>query len=65
MGGNANLHALLRPNSVAVIGASPKASTGGRLLGSLLSSGFRGAVYPVNPNYTEMRGKPCYPSLDE
>ncbi len=63
MSPNANMRALLRPDSVAVVGASPKASTGGRLLDSLLSSGFRGAVYPVNPNYTEMRGKPCYPSL--
>ena len=65
MSQNANLQALLRPKSVAVVGASPKASTGGRLLANLLSSGFRGAVYPVNPNYTEMRDKPCYPSLNE
>ena len=34
-------------------------------MANLLSSGFRGAVYPVNPNYTEMRDKPCYPSLNE
>jgi acyl-CoA synthetase (NDP forming) len=65
MSQNSNLQALLRPRSVAVVGASPKASTGGRLLENLLSSGFPGAVYPINPNYTEMRGKPCYPSLNE
>ena len=64
MSANANLHALLRPRSVAVVGASPKGSTGGRILGNVLGSGFQGAVYPVNPNYTEVRGKPCFPSID-
>ncbi len=60
---NANLHALLRPGSVAVVGASPKGGTGGRILGNVLASGFRGTVYPVNPNYTEVQGKTCYPSI--
>ncbi len=64
MSGNANLQALLRPRSVAVVGASPKGGTGGRILGNVLASGFRGAVYPVNPNYTEIQDRPCYPSID-
>ena len=64
MNPNPNLQALLRPKSVAVVGASPRASTGGRILGNLLASGFQGAVYPVNPNYTEIRDRPCHPSLD-
>lgn len=64
MSGNANLQALLRPRSVAVVGASPKGGTGGRILGNVLASGFQGAVYPVNPNYTEIQGRPCYPSID-
>ncbi|MDE0028184.1 MAG: acetate--CoA ligase family protein [Deltaproteobacteria bacterium] len=63
MSGNDNLKALLRPRSVAVVGASPKGSTGGRILGNVLASGFQGAVYPVNPNYDEIRGKACYPSV--
>ena len=64
MSRNANLQALLQPSSVAVVGASPKAGTGGRILGNVLASGFQGAVYPVNPNYTEVRGRPCYPSIE-
>ena len=64
MSGNANLHALLRPRSVAVVGASPKGSTGGRILGNVVASGYRGAVYPVNPNYTEIQGRPCFASID-
>ena len=63
MSRNDNLTALLRPRSVAVVGASPKGSTGGRILGNVLASGFQGAVYPVNPNYTEVRGKACYASV--
>ena len=46
-----------------MVGASPKGSTGGRILGNVLASGFTGAVYPVNPNYTEVRDRPCYPSI--
>ncbi len=63
LSGTDNLRALLRPRSVAVVGASPKAGTGGRILGNVLASGFHGAVYPVNPNYDEVRGKPCYASV--
>lgn len=63
MSRNANLQALLRPGSVAVVGASPRAGTGGRILGNVLASGFQGAVYPVNPNYAEVRGRPCFPSI--
>ena len=47
-----------------MVGASPRAGTGGRILGNVLASGFRGAVYPVNPNHAEVRGRKCYPSLD-
>ena len=64
MSRSANLQALLRPRSVAVVGASPKGSTGGRILGNVLASGYQGAVYPVNPNYTEVRGRPCFSSID-
>ncbi len=63
MRGNVNLQPLLRPRSVAVVGASPKGSTGGRILGNVLGSGFGGKVYPINPNYTEVQGRPCYPTV--
>ncbi len=58
-----NIQALLRPGSVAVVGASPKGGTGGRILENVLASGFQGAVFPVNPNYTEVQGRPCFPSI--
>ena len=50
--------------SVAVVGASPKTwKIGGIVLRSLVSHGFRGRVYPVNPGYSEVQGYRCYPSL--
>ena len=58
-----NIQALLRPGSVAVVGASPKGGTGARILENVLASGFQGAVFPVNPNYTEVQGRPCFPSI--
>jgi len=56
----------LDPRSVAVIGAStdPQA-VGHAVLRNLLSYGFAGEVYPINPRTTELLGKRCYPSVLE
>jgi acetate---CoA ligase (ADP-forming) len=52
--------------SVAVVGASSRASSvGGVTLEQLLSGGFAGEVFPVNPRYDELQGRPCFPSLAE
>jgi len=60
------VEALLRPRSVAVIGASRDPSKiGHRVLRNILSSGFRGPVYPVNPNAREVLGLRCYASVLE
>ena len=55
---------LLRPRSVAVIGASadPSRMTG-RPLGYLQKHGFAGAIYPVNPRVAEIAGIRCYPDV--
>ncbi len=50
------------PDSISVIGAS-KGKLGGQVLQNLLN-GYRGSVYPVNPNYEEILGLPCFPSLE-
>lgn len=53
-------------SSVAVIGASPKAGkVGNTVLQNILSYGFRGKVYPVNPRYKEVLGLGAYPSLKD
>ena len=52
---------LLRPAGIAVIGASAdRGRFSGRLVPSLLASGYPGGIYPVNPRYTEVAGLPCF-----
>ena len=58
-----NLPKLLRPRSVAVVGANDKGNVGARALKNVISSGFRGPIYPVNPNYETLEARKCYPSL--
>jgi acyl-CoA synthetase (NDP forming) len=53
------------PASVAVIGASSDPEKiGGRPIRYLQECGFAGAIYPVNPQRTEIQGLPAFPSLD-
>src|SRR5579863_8636181 len=59
------LEALLQPRSIAIIGASEKPTIGRRLVASLERIGFRGRVFPINPNYSTVLGRPCYPSIAE
>jgi len=54
------LSALLAPQSIALIGASPDAGKlPGRPLAYLKRYGFTGQVYAVNPKYTDIDGTPC------
>lgn len=58
------LEPFFNPQSIAIIGASNNpAKPGGRPLSALLSKGFTGKLYPVNPAHTEINGIKCYPSL--
>jgi acyl-CoA synthetase (NDP forming)/RimJ/RimL family protein N-acetyltransferase len=55
---------ILRPASVAVIGASATpGSTGHRLFTHLLAGGFVGPVYPVNPNVDHVASVPAHPDV--
>ncbi|WP_245326547.1 acetate--CoA ligase family protein, partial [Bradyrhizobium sacchari] len=52
---------LIRPRSVAIIGASADPSkTSGRPVSYLQKHGFAGAIYPVNPKVAEIGGLKCY-----
>jgi len=59
----AAVRALLRPQSVAIIGATPGDGRGGWIQQQLVRYGYDGAIYPVNPRYTSVRGLPAYASL--
>jgi len=59
-----SLDRLLRPRSVAVIGAGQRpGKIGHEILATLLRDGFTGPVYPVNPNATEVAGLKAYADL--
>ena len=58
------LDALLRPRSIAFVGASDRPdSTGAAMLAMSRIDGFEGNVYAVNPRLAEIDGEPCYPDL--
>ncbi len=55
---------LLNPASVAVVGASTDPSkVGFAVLRNLVSGGFPGPIYPINPKASELQGLRCYPSI--
>jgi acetate---CoA ligase (ADP-forming) len=60
-----NLDSLLKPRSVAILGASERPSLGQMIMESLSRIGFPGAVYPVNPKYETVFGHRCYASIAE
>jgi acyl-CoA synthetase (NDP forming) len=55
---------LLRPRSVAVVGANDRpGSYGDVIFRNLAAAGFEGAVWGVNPRRDEVHGRPCVPRL--
>ena len=58
------LEALLRPKSIAVIGASMKPDRAGYLMmRNLLAGGFSGPVMPVTPAYKAVQGVLAWPDI--
>ncbi len=60
------LSPLFKPESVALFGASdrPK-SVGGVVFRNLLTSGFKGRIYAINPKRDEVQGQKAFSSLDD
>jgi acyl-CoA synthetase (NDP forming) len=57
---------LLHPQSIAVIGASDQIHTpGGKVLFNLISHGFKGELYGVNPKLTEVQGITCFQDVSQ
>lgn len=60
-----DLGIVLDPASIAIIGASDNPhKIGGRPVDYLRRFGFRGQVFPINPNRPEIQGHRSFPSLD-
>ncbi|HSB27679.1 MAG TPA: GNAT family N-acetyltransferase [Pyrinomonadaceae bacterium] len=60
------LKLFFNPRAVAVIGASRERGTiGGEVFHNLLSFGFKGPVYPVNPTAEVVQSVLAYPSIED
>ncbi|MFH1857478.1 MAG: acetate--CoA ligase family protein [Candidatus Omnitrophota bacterium] len=61
-----SMESLFSPKSVAVIGASRREETVGHaVFKNLMTGGYKGAFYPVNPKAADILGVRCYPSILE
>ena len=60
-----NLNYLLKPNKIAIIGASEKAGLNFDTCVNLLKAGKPDNIYFVNPKRDELLGKRCYKSLKD
>lgn len=59
-----NLEYLLKPSSVALIGASARPrSVGAVILKNILEAGFQGELFLVNPKRRTVQGLPTYPDV--
>src|ERR1700688_4159441 len=58
------LDSFFAPASIALIGASRDLEKiPGRLLSMLRKNEFSGKIYPINPNYGDIDGLKCYPTI--
>jgi acetyltransferase len=65
-GSEQDVHRILHPSSVAVIGASARPGSLSWWPTHLMRHrGFAGALYPVNPKYSEIEGLTCFGSIAE
>jgi acetyltransferase len=59
------LTALVKPASIAILGASADfRKINGRPLKHLLEKGYAGKIYPVNPKYERIGELACYPTVE-
>ncbi|MCA9370340.1 MAG: acetate--CoA ligase family protein [Candidatus Peregrinibacteria bacterium] len=57
---------LFEPKNIAIIGASAdKGSVGHDILKNLLTQGYEGDVFPINPKHDKLQGKKTYKSVKD
>ena len=57
------MDSFFHPPSIAIVGGSTR--KGGHQIIKNLLYGYKGEIYPVNPNHKEIEGIPCFPSLED
>ena len=61
----AKIDRILRPKSVAIVGASPTpGALGNRLMRNLIEANFAGDMYLINPRRPDIDGRPCLNSIE-
>ena len=58
-----DLAPLMKPASIAVVGASLRMTRATRVVANLQRFGYGGRIFPINPKYTDILGLTCYPDL--
>src|SRR5213082_2673040 len=60
------MNRIMRPDAVAVIGASAEnGKIGNSVMKNLINGGYQGAIYPVHPSAAEILGKKAYKSVKD
>lgn len=60
------LDAILKPKSIAVVGASATpGKIGYTVVNNLIKDGYQGKIFPVNPTATEILGLKVYPTVND
>ncbi|HWX70354.1 MAG TPA: acetate--CoA ligase family protein, partial [Steroidobacteraceae bacterium] len=60
------MNRIMKPDAVAVIGASNETGKiGNSVMKNLINGGYQGAIYPIHPSATEIMGKKAYKSVKD
>jgi acetyl coenzyme A synthetase (ADP forming)-like protein len=60
------MNRIMKPDAVAVIGASAEnGKIGNSIMKNLINGGYQGEIYPIHPSATEILGKKAYKSVKD
>jgi len=60
------MNRIMKPEAVAVIGASSEeGKIGNSVMKNLINGGYQGTIYPINPSAAEIMGKKAYKSVKD
>ncbi|MDQ2916720.1 MAG: acetate--CoA ligase family protein, partial [Pseudomonadota bacterium] len=60
------MNRIMKPDAVAVIGASPEAGKiGNSVMKNLINGGYQGKIYPIHPKADEIMGHKAYKSVKD
>ena len=60
-----SIDAMLRPSSIAIVGATERSGYGARFVNNLVKTKCKARIYPVNPSRDSVFGLRCYASVHD